>query len=137
MLCGCYVDCGGAGLGDRHADNVMVRTDGVKFDIDYQCLFGEEPSRAHQALMSLTPLRADAEWLTCVGEENKQLVKTVMDITYKMMRRHAGGFLKYTSTLQATDGCCASGLFMCFLQRMADMDPKYSFVQIEEQLSGT
>ena len=71
----------------------MVRTDGVKFDIDYQCLFGEEPSRAHQALMSLTPLRADAEWLTCVGEENKQLVKTVMDITYKMMRRHAGGFL--------------------------------------------
>eukprot|EP00656_Telonema_subtile_P053491 TRINITY_DN7770_c0_g3_i1.p1 TRINITY_DN7770_c0_g3~~TRINITY_DN7770_c0_g3_i1.p1 ORF type:complete len:1209 (-),score=229.80 TRINITY_DN7770_c0_g3_i1:12-3638(-) len=104
------------GLGDRHADNVMVGTNGVKFDIDYQCLFGEEPNRMTEAMLG-DSVRADAEWLKCVGLDNHRMINIVRDTTFKMMRRH-------------------TGLFMCNLRCMADMDHKYTHAQIEEQLSG-
>ena len=94
----------------------MVRTNGTKFDIDYQCLFGEEPNRVQEAMLGET-VRADTEWHTCVGAENHELINIVRDTTYKLMRQH-------------------TGLFVCFLRCMADMDPKYTHEEIEQQLSG-
>jgi hypothetical protein len=74
------------GVGDRHLDNIMLRSDGYLFHIDFGFIFGKDPKPMP------APIRLTKEMIDGMGgpqSANYSRFKTLTCQAYNILRRHA------------------------------------------------
>lgn len=79
------------GIGDRHLENIMLRTDGAFFHIDYGFVLGQDPKP-----LKKPPIRITEEMLTVLGgmqSDTYQRFKQLCSIIYNCVRRHINLFV--------------------------------------------
>ncbi len=75
------------GVGDRHLDNLMLRSTGAFLHVDFGYVFGREPKPFAQ------PVRFTAEMASCLGGEGSALFTRCMllvDAAFIAIRSHSG-----------------------------------------------
>lgn len=78
------------GVGDRHADNVMLTKDGLLFHIDYGFILGKDPKPLQP------PMRLDHYMIEALGGTQTQQFeqfKKLCVIAFNCLRRHVGLFM--------------------------------------------
>uniref|UniRef100_K3WMB0 Phosphatidylinositol 3-kinase n=1 Tax=Globisporangium ultimum (strain ATCC 200006 / CBS 805.95 / DAOM BR144) TaxID=431595 RepID=K3WMB0_GLOUD len=78
------------GVGDRHADNVMLTKDGILFHIDYGFILGKDPKPLQP------PMRLDHYMIEALGgaqTEQFEQFKKLCVIAFNCLRRHVSLFM--------------------------------------------
>ncbi|KAL4105917.1 hypothetical protein PRIC1_003972 [Phytophthora ramorum] len=78
------------GVGDRHADNVMLTKDGILFHIDYGFILGKDPKPLQP------PMRLDHYMIEALGGSQTQQFeqfKQLCVIAFNCLRRHVSLFM--------------------------------------------
>lgn len=78
------------GVGDRHADNVMLTRDGILFHIDYGFILGKDPKPLQP------PMRLDHYMIEALGgaqTEQFEQFKQLCVIAFNCLRRHVSLFM--------------------------------------------
>ncbi len=84
------------GVGDRHLDNIMLRSDGYLFHIDFGFIFGKDPKPMP------APIRLTKEMIDGMGgpqSANYSRFKTLTCQAYNILRRHATLFTTLASLM--------------------------------------
>lgn len=88
------------GVGDRHADNVMLTKDGILFHIDYGFILGKDPKPLQP------PMRLDSHMIEALGgAQNIEFgeFKELCVVAFNCLRRHVGLFqMLLTFVVKAT-----------------------------------